>query len=59
MAVTADGHDEWQLDAYGIRHTDPFGTVEELRDEKPVRYTDEQLIRDVPAPTSATMQRPR
>jgi hypothetical protein len=21
--------DQWQLDARGIRHTDPFGTVEE------------------------------
>ena len=35
MALTGDGHDEWQLDAYGIRHTDSFGTIEELRGEKP------------------------
>jgi CubicO group peptidase (beta-lactamase class C family) len=34
MALTGDGHDEWQLDAYGIRHTDSFGTIEELRGER-------------------------
>jgi hypothetical protein len=36
MAVISAGHDEWQLDAYGIRHTDPFGTIEELRRDRTI-----------------------
>jgi len=31
MTVISAARDEWQLDAYGLRHTDPFGTIEELR----------------------------
>ncbi len=34
--LTSAGHDEWQLDAYGIRHTDPFGTIEELAQREAV-----------------------
>ena len=33
MALITADRDEWQLDAYGVRHTDPFGTIEELRRE--------------------------
>jgi CubicO group peptidase (beta-lactamase class C family) len=40
--LTATG-DELQLDARGIRHTDPFGTIEELARAQPARYTDDQL----------------
>jgi CubicO group peptidase (beta-lactamase class C family) len=36
MALISAGHDEWQLDAYGIRHTDPFGTIEELRRDRTI-----------------------
>jgi CubicO group peptidase (beta-lactamase class C family) len=32
--VTASG-DQWQLDDHGMRHTDSFGTVDELTREKP------------------------
>ena len=57
--VTADGGTSWELDAHGVRHTDPFGTVEELTRAKPAQYTDEQLSRRSPAPTSATRRRRR
>jgi CubicO group peptidase (beta-lactamase class C family) len=35
MVLLSAGRDEWALDARGIRHTDPFGTVEEFHGEKP------------------------
>ena len=40
--LTAIG-DELQLDARGLRHTDAFGTVEELARAQPASYTDDQL----------------
>jgi hypothetical protein len=40
--LTATG-DELQLDARGLRHTDAFGTVDELARAQPVKYTDDQL----------------
>ena len=43
MRVLTDGGDELQLDARGLRHTDAFGTVEELGRAHPATYTDEQL----------------
>jgi CubicO group peptidase (beta-lactamase class C family) len=41
--VTEEGRDELQLDGHGLRHTDPYGTVESLTRTKPAQYTDEQL----------------
>ena len=40
--LTAIG-DELLLDARGLRHTDAFGTVEELARAQPASYTDDQL----------------
>jgi CubicO group peptidase (beta-lactamase class C family) len=34
MTLISAARDEWQLDAYGIRHTDPFGTIDELRQDR-------------------------
>ena len=33
MAVSTAEHERWELDAYGVRYTDPFGRLEELRKE--------------------------
>ena len=41
--VTDEGRDELRLDDHGLRHTDPYGTVETLTRAKPAQYTDEQL----------------
>jgi CubicO group peptidase (beta-lactamase class C family) len=41
--VTEEGRDELRLDDHGLRHTDPYGTVESLTRAKPAQYTDEQL----------------
>jgi hypothetical protein len=41
--VTEEGRDELRLDGHGLRHTDPYGTVESLTRTKPAQYTDEQL----------------
>jgi CubicO group peptidase (beta-lactamase class C family) len=41
--VTEEGRDELGLDDHGLRHTDPYGTVESLTRAKPAQYTDEQL----------------
>ena len=38
-----EGGDQLQLDAHGLRYTDPFGTVEEFARAQPASYTDEQL----------------
>ena len=40
--LTPDG-EELQLDARGMRHTDLYGSVEELARVQPATYTDEQL----------------
>jgi CubicO group peptidase (beta-lactamase class C family) len=41
--VTEEGRDELRLDDHGLRHTDPYGTVETFTRAKPAKYTDEQL----------------
>lgn len=41
--VTEEGQDELRLDDHGLRHTDPYGTVEAFTRAKPAHYTDEQL----------------
>jgi CubicO group peptidase (beta-lactamase class C family) len=43
MRVVTAARDELQLDARGLRHTDPFGTVEEFTRQQPAKYTDEQI----------------
>jgi hypothetical protein len=43
MRFLTPGGDEWQLDARGIRHTDLYGSVEELGRAQPAAYTEEQL----------------
>jgi CubicO group peptidase (beta-lactamase class C family) len=36
MTLISAARDEWELDAYGMRHTDPFGTIDELRRDRTV-----------------------
>jgi hypothetical protein len=43
MRFLTPGGDEWQLDARGIRHTDHYGSVDELGRAQPAKYTDGQL----------------
>jgi hypothetical protein len=43
MRVLTDSGDALELDARGLRHTDAFGTVEELGRAQPPAYTDDQL----------------
>jgi CubicO group peptidase (beta-lactamase class C family) len=33
LALSTAEHERWELDAYGVRYTDPFGRLEELRKE--------------------------
>jgi hypothetical protein len=33
MALSTAEHERWELDAHGMRYTDPFGRLEELRKE--------------------------
>ena len=41
MAVSSAEHEEWELDAAGVRRTDPFGRLEELRKERTIGTIDD------------------
>ena len=43
LRMLTDSGDALELDARGLRHTDAFGTVEELGRAQPAAYTDVQL----------------